>query len=163
MGLDYLALSEMYRPAVIKTLLVGEAPPHNRTTYFYQPTVLRRIPNIRNNSSLPATIFYHYFQELPNNVEEYVALLLRLKELGVFLVDLYDLPIRVRGDAAGVQQIREAVPLFREKLKRRNIDVADENIVFLLARRNYRAILQDEFPESRLVQWIDFRMSNHNA
>jgi len=41
--------------------------------------------------------------------------------------------------------------------------VADENIVFLLARTSYRAMIRREFPHSRLVRWIDFRTSSAEA
>jgi hypothetical protein len=160
MTIDYFAQSEVYRPAVIKTLLVGEAPPPNGKSYFYLPAVLRKAPSIRHNRSLPATIFYNYFQKLPESKEEYAALLLQLKELGVFLVDIFDMPIKVRGSVEGMRQIVEAIPMLRGKLKRRKIEVADENIVFLLARKSYRATIRREFPKSPLVPWIDFRMRN---
>jgi hypothetical protein len=163
MALDYLALSEAYRPAVIQTLLVGEAPPPSETSYFYLPAVLRKTPSIRDNRSLPATIFYHYFQRLPDSKEEYAVFLLRLKDLGVFLVDLFDAPIQVRNSREGVQQIRDAIPLFRDKLEQRSIEVADENIVFLLARTSYRATIQREFAKSRFVRWIDFRTNSAKA
>jgi len=163
MAIDYLALSEAYRPALIHTLLVGESPPPSGTSYFYLPAVLRKTPCVRDNRSLPATIFYHYFQQLPESKAEYAAFLLRLKEMGVFLVDLYDAPIRVRNSPEGVQQILEAISEFRDKLKRRSIEVAEENIVFLLARTSYRAKIRRAFPRSWLVPWIDFRMSNAKA
>ncbi len=158
-SLDYLALSEAYRPFVIETLLVGEAPPPSGSSYFYLPMVLRKTPSIRDNRSLPATIFHHYFLRLPESTEEYAAFLLQLKELGVFLVDLFDTPIQVRNSPEGMQQIVGALPAFRDKLKRRSIEVEDESIVFLLARTSYRARIRREFPRSRLVRWIDFRMS----
>ena len=85
---------------------------------------------------------------------------MRLKDLGVFLIDLFDAPIQVRNSREGVQQIREAIMVFRDKLKRRNIEVAEENIVFLLARTSYRATIRQTFPWSRLVPWIDFRTSS---
>jgi hypothetical protein len=163
MAIDYLAQSETYRPTVIKTLLVGEAPPASGATYFYLPAVLRGRRSIRENSSLPATIFHHYFGNLPDGTEEYAELLLRLKEQGIFLVDLLDSPIKVRGSPEGLRQVIEAIPILRAKLARRNIEVADENMVFLLARNSYRAKIRQEFPRSQLVRWVDFRTTRADA
>jgi len=84
MVIDYFAQSEKYRPEVIETLLVGEAPPPNGTRYFYLPARLRRAKSIRDNRSLPATIFHHYFSELPDDEEQYANFLLRLKKQRVF-------------------------------------------------------------------------------
>ena len=81
MTIDYLAASEKYRPEVIEILLVGEAPPPSGKAYFYVPTTLRRAKSIRDNRTLPATIFHHYFQKLPVTEDEYAALLWRLKEM----------------------------------------------------------------------------------
>src|SRR5262249_42960003 len=84
MAIDYLALSEAYRPAVIRTLLVGEAPPPSGASYFYLPALLHKPPHIRDNRSLPATIFYHYFHQVPESKDEYAVFLSRLKDLGIF-------------------------------------------------------------------------------
>jgi len=158
MPIDYLAQSEKYRPEVIETLLVGEAPPSNGKTYFYLPTTVRSSVPIDSNRSLPATIFYHYFQRLPADEEEYAELLLKLKELRVFLVDIVDEPIRVRNSPDGIRRIIEAIPNLRGNLESRNIDINEEQIVFLLARKTYQKWIRGAFPKSRLVTWIDFRM-----
>lgn len=163
MAIDYLAQSEKYRPKVIETLLIGEAPPPNGKTYFYLPTTLRNNVPIARNRSLPATIFHHYFQRLPVDQEEYRELLLKLKRLRVFLVDILDEPIRVRGSRDGLRRIIESIPTLRAKFERRNIDVSDECIVFLLARTNYRKWIRQAFPKSSLVRWIDFRMGTWRA
>jgi len=163
MAIDYLAQSEKYRPDVVETLLVGEAPPPNGKSYFYLPATLRNTRSIRDNRSLPATIFYHYFQKLPASEEEYADFLSRLKELPVFLVDIFDKPIKVRGSPEGMRQIVEAIPALRAKLKRRDIEVAEKRIVFLLARKNYRKQISEEFPKSSLVPWIDFRTRSARA
>ena len=158
MAINYLAQSEKYRPEVIETLLIGEAPPPDRKTYFYLPTALRNNVPIDRNRKLPATIFHHYFKTLPVDEEKYHELLLKLKQLRVFLVDIVDKPIRVRNSPDGVRQIIEAIPKLRAKLEGRNIDIRDERIVFLLARKNYRKWIREAFPKSRLVPWKDFRM-----
>src|SRR5262249_18625805 len=125
MPIDYLAQSEAYRPAVIDTLLVGEAPPPNGKSYFYLPTVLHKARSIRDNRSLPATIFAHYFDKLSESKEEYASFLVGLKELRVFLVDILDTPVKVRNSPEGVRQIVGAIPRLRDKLKQRNIEVSD--------------------------------------
>lgn len=163
MAIDYLTESEKYRPEVIETLLIGEAPPPNGKTYFYLPTTLRNNVPIARNRSLPATIFHRYFKRLPVDEEEYRELLLKLKQLRVFLVDIADEPIRVRGSPEGVRRIIEAIPKLRAKLERRNIDIDDEHIVFLLARKDYQKWISQAFPKSSLVRWIDFRMGTWRA
>jgi hypothetical protein len=158
MALDYHALSQRNRPARVTTLLVGEAPPPNGTSYFYLPAKLRVAANIRENRSLPATIFYRYFRRLPSDVNDYESMLTALKERGVFLIDLCDDPIRVRNHPLGLRRIVDEIPRFREKLARRKLNVDDSAITFLLARTTYRAILKAHFPLSALVRWIDFRL-----
>lgn len=156
--IDYLAQSEKYRPRVIETLLVGEAPPPSGTKYFYLPTTLRRNVPIERNRSLPATIFHHYFKRLPRDEAEYHELLLKLQELGVFLVDILDEPTRIRGSEEGIRRVIAAIPHLRSKLRRRDIQVEDERVAFLLARGSYKRWLRDAFPRSTLIRWIDFRM-----
>ena len=160
MRIDYLAASEKYRPEVIKTLLIGEAPPPNGRTYFYVPASLSGARPIRENRSLPATIFCHYFRDLPGNEIDYTEFLLKLKAMGVFLVDIIDEAIQVRNSKEGVQRVKEAIPRLRQKMKRRKIHVPDQDIVFLLARNNYRSDRRKEFPEASVTRWIDFRMAN---
>lgn len=163
MAMDYLAQSEKDRPDVIETLLIGEAPPPNGMTYFYLPTTLPRLIPIAQNRSLPATVFHHYFQRLPVDHEEYHEFLLKLKELRIFLVDIVDEPIRVRGSQEGVQRIVEAIPKLRARLERRNIDINDERIIFLLARKDYQKSIREAFPKSSLIRWKDFRMGTFRA
>lgn len=159
MAIDYLAESEKYRPRVIETLLVGEAPPPSKSSYFYVPTSLNSQRPIRGYRSLPATIFHHYFRRLPNDAADYEALLLDLKARGVFLVDILDVPIKVRNDPDGLARVVEAIPRLRGKLIQRDIALADECIVFLLARNNYRRHLRQAFPTSTMVSWLDFRLN----
>ena len=91
MPIEYFNQSEKFRPIKINTLLVGEAPPPNGKSYFYVPkTGLRE-------ESLPATIFNHYFGEIPKTKERYKVLLEKLRDdLGIFLIDIYEKPIRIR-------------------------------------------------------------------
>src|SRR5688572_1435701 len=164
MDLDYFALSEKYRPAVIETLLVGEAPPPTGASYFYSP---RRMPKIerpvREDNSLPATIFNHYFCSRPKDEQEYELFLLLLKAKGVFLIDVCDFPVKV-GDRKspngvsphGLALIEKEIPLLRRKMEQRKIEVADDRIIFLLPRHHYRRLIVREFPSSRAVRWVTF-------
>lgn len=96
MKIDYFKESEKYKPANIKILLIGESPPPSGKSYFYVPRAMSNRRSISSDRSLPATIFYHYFMKRPETKEEYIQLLLKLKEVGVFLIDIYDEPIRIR-------------------------------------------------------------------
>jgi len=157
--IDYLVESEKYRPSTIKTLLIGEAPPPNGESYFYLPTAPRNISNVRNDRSLPATIFNHYFGKRPKDADEYHDFLIRLKKMGIFLMDIFDKPIKVRNSDEGLQKIIRAIPKFRSKLKKRNIKIEEEKIVFLLARNSYKNQIRESFPKAKLVKWINFRMN----
>ncbi len=53
---------------------------------------------IEQDRSLPATIFHHYFLQRPQSQEDYTALLAKLKDAGIFLVDILDEPIKIRGN-----------------------------------------------------------------
>ena len=159
MLIDYLSESEKYRPANIQTLLVGEAPPPTETSYFYVPVNLRNTQSIRNDRSLPATIFNHYFGRRPADKIEYQDFLLRLRELGVFLVDIFDRPIMVRNNPEGLEKIVEAIPMLPAKLRDRGILVDEKIMIFLLARNNYKRKIRETFPNAKLVSWIDFRMA----
>lgn len=159
MGINYLEESEKYRPKIIRLLLIGEAPPALKKTYFYVPRPCSEVLPIRQDRSLPATIFNHYFRKRPKTKEDYTAFLSRLQKMGVFLIDICDEPIKVRGRPDGVQRIVEEIPRLREKMSARRISIADRDIVFLLARTDYLKEIRQEFPDSKHVRWIDFRMS----
>lgn len=163
MPIDYFKESEKYKPDTVTTLLVAEAPPPSGESYFYVPKPMNNNRPIRTDQSLPATIFYHYFQTRPETEEEYVQLLLRLKGMGIFLMDISDEPIRIR---QGYQIIQEnldrlvaEIPNLRGRIRSRGIDVPDENIKFLLPRLHYRRHLRAEFPNARYYRWIEFRMN----
>lgn len=160
MTIDYLKESEKYRPEIIKTLLIGEAPPHSGQTYFYLPTSLSNANTIRNDRTLPATIFCHYFGQRPQGQYEYTEFLNRLKEVGIFLVDIYDQPIKVRGSPEGERQIIEAIPKLRNKLLNRGIKIHERSTIFLLARNSYTKHIKKYFPNAERIPWIKFRMAN---
>ncbi|MFC1977857.1 hypothetical protein ACFLWS_06320 [Chloroflexota bacterium] len=159
MAIDYFRESEKYRPATIKTLLIGEAPPPSGKTYFYVPRAMSNATPIENDTSLPATIFNHYFHDRPTAIDRYIAYLTRLIEKGIFLIDICSDPIRVRANPEGVLRIIDEIPKLRSRVLARGIQVIDSNIVFLLARNKYEKQIRCEFPNSQLVRWKDFRMS----
>ncbi|MBI5026434.1 MAG: hypothetical protein HZC12_06870 [Nitrospirae bacterium] len=115
--------------------------------------------SIQKDRSLPATIFSHYFQKRPTTEEEYDNLLRLLQSKGIFLIDICDDPIKVRGNSNGIQRLIKEIPKLRTKMKKRKINIEDKDIVFLLARKNYLKNIKQEFPISKYIRWIDFRMS----
>ncbi len=168
--INYFKESEKYRPKEVKTLLVGEAPPSSGKTYFYVPKAMSNKRPIKNDRSLPATIFCHYFRERPERVERYIELLNKLKDRGIFLMDIVDEPIKIsdRKLKGGIIQenieyLINQIPLLRNKISSRGIDIEDENIIFLLARKHYKRHLDEEFPNSHKIRWIDFRLSSEST
>ena len=157
MTIDYLAEAEKYRPSVISTLLIGEAPPPSGTVYFYVPRAMPITRPVESDANLPATIFNHYFGTRPRSTEEYIKLLSALKARGVFLVDICDEPVKVRGSEEGLCRIIHEIPHLRSKLKDRGITIAEESMVFLLARRNYKSHIRCEFPAAQCFTWKKFR------
>lgn len=168
--IDYFEKSEKYKPLVVKTLLVGEAPPPSGKTYFYVPKPMSNKRLIKDDRSLPATIFYHYFREIPETVERYTELLNKLKDKSIFLMDIVDEPTKIsdRRLKGGIIQenleyLLSQIPLLRNKIRSRGIDIDDENIIFLLARKHYKKHLDVEFPSSQKIRWRDFRVNPKKA
>ncbi len=163
--INYLVESEKYRPGKITTLLVGEAPPPSGEKYFYVPRIPDLSKDIIRDSSLPSTIFYHYFKKRPETILEYLEMLSQLRKMGIFLVDIIDLPIRIRDDkgprginANNLELLIRQIPKLRDKIKSRNIIIDDESIIFLLPRNHYKKELKVEFPRSIYSFWSDFRL-----
>lgn len=157
--INYKEESKKYRPIKISILLVGEAPPPSGKKYFYVPTILRNHLPIIKDSSLPATVFQHFFQKRPEGESEYIDMLKKLQAKGIFLIDLVDEPIKVRNNPEGLLKVRTGVSNFRKKMQKLDIFIDDKNIIFLLARNNYSAQIKAEFPESERISWIKFRMN----
>ena len=93
--INYFEISGKYRPSKIKTLLIGEAPPPSGKKYFYLPDAIQNRSRAEN-ASLPATIFYHYFDIVPSDVVEYERFLRKLQNMGIFLIDIIDEPLKIR-------------------------------------------------------------------
>ena len=164
--INYFEASEKFRPKEVKTLLIGEAPPPSGKTYFYVPRPMSSKRPIKDDRSLPATIFYHHFRKRPETVERYIELLNKLKDRGIFLMDIVDDPIKIsdRNLTGGINQenleyLVRQIPLLRNKIRSRGIDIEDENIIFLLARKHYKKYLDEAFPKSQKIRWIDFQLS----
>lgn len=157
--LDYVGLADKYRPVQITTLLIGEAPPPNGKNYFYLPEPLKQYRSVKYNQSLPATIFNHYFKECPVSFVRYIELLEKLKAAGIFLIDLYDLPLQVRGNRDNQEIVIKEIEFLNTKLESRRIFIEQEKMVFLLARNGYDYHLKKNFPRAKRYRWIDFRMN----
>jgi len=154
----------MYKPTEIKILLIGEAPPPGGKTYFYKtPEKYTPTNKIESDTSLPGTIFNHFFKRRPLNTEEYGKFLDKLKRHGIFLIDIYEAPIKIRGN------LEESLPIvFSEQniddLKQRvnKLISPDTTIVFLLARsypKRYLSRLKAVLGNAEFVRWIEFRMN----
>lgn len=163
-GINYFQESEKYRPKTVRTLLIAEAPPPMGTKYFYVPIAMPTKVPVERDASLPATIFHHYFQKRPNTVDKYIGFLNRLRDAGIFLMDIVDEPIRIR-EKGGIHQenlhyLISKIKTLRTKIRKRGILIGDKDIIFLLPRQNYKRQLGEEFPNSTKIRWIDFRLSS---
>ncbi len=160
MGINYKDEAEKYMPThSIRALLVAEAPPSDKKSYFYVPKAMNPASSIENQRNLAATVFWHYFHEIPGTRKDYERLLKKLKKRRIFLVDICDEPIRVRNSPEGLARIKSEIPKLRRKLKDRGITISEDKIVFLHARRNYSKYLRSEFRESKHTCWMCFRMN----
>lgn len=163
--MNYKKMSEKFKPDTIKVLLIGEAPPLNGKTYFYAvpekyPT---RKSSIEDDTSLPATIFNHYFGRRPNDTKEYEQFLGCLKEKGVFLIDIINLPLEIRKKDKSLNLDNIDKLISDENLndldKRINSLInKDKKVIFLLARTKYLKKLKTKFPNYSFITWKCFRL-----
>lgn len=157
--INYSKERKKYRPEDIKTLLIGEAFPPDGKSYFYVPKKLSLGRSIENDRSLPSTIFNHYFGRRPESIDEYVKYLNRLKNQGIFLIDILEEPIRIRDNEQNKNYLISQIPNLRAKIHSLDITLKEENWIFLLARKSYKKKLNEEFPLSKKISWIDFRLN----
>jgi len=80
--------------------------------------------------------------------------------MGIFLVDIYDQPIKVRGSAEAEKRIIDAIPTLEERLRLRGIEIQTQQTIFLLARNSYEKHIRKQYPFALRVPWIKFRMAN---
>ncbi len=90
----------------------------------------------------------------------------QLKNNKIFLMDICDLPLRIsnhsyRGwvDPEKLAILISHIPLLREKIISRGINIPDENIIFIPARNGYNQQIHRSFPNSTIISWADFRRS----
>jgi hypothetical protein len=155
--IDYEALRNKYRPERIKTLLIGEAPPPNGKTFFYLPKEMSRRP-IEDDASLPATIFNNYFGKRPDSIPEYSEFLLRLKDQGVYLIDIIDEPKKIRGNKQNECDLVEEISDLETKIAKLGIALPQECWIFLLARNSYKKKIRECYPSAQMIRWKDFRL-----
>jgi hypothetical protein len=174
MNINYNELASLYKPTKISTLLIGEAPPPSGKKYFYLiPDKYNPRNPIEQDQSLPATVFNHYFGRRPNSPEEYRKFLICLKEHGIFLIDLINLPLRIRNNKEhGGINIESIEQVFSDAnlavLNNRIEEIADANteIIFLIAR-NYKKVYKSKlsittgipFTKKNYIRWKDFRLT----
>lgn len=164
--IDYNKVSKRFKPKEIKTLLIGESPPPNGKTYFYIPKKMSQKIKVENFRSLPATIFYHYFHQIPSTEQNYEKLLWKLHSMGIFLIDICDKPLKITDrklpksiNYDNLNILISNIPKLKEKIKKRVGDINDKNIIFLLPRLHYVDDLNQYFPNSPQKRWIDFRLN----
>ena len=146
---------------LIKTLLIGEAPPPNGKTYFYIPKKLSLGRTIEDDTSLPSTIFNHYFHKRPESIEEYEKFLMQLKDADIFLIDIINEPIPIRGNKENENYLITQIPQLKERIKSMDIYLDEGKWIFLLARNSYKKYLNQEFPMAKKIRWKDFRLNNY--
>lgn len=161
--IDYEKERNKYRPKNIRTLLIGEAPPPSGKFYFYVPKEMKNGRSIEDDTSLPATIFNHYFGERPESISEYTEFLEKLKEMGVFLIDIIDVPIRIRGNKQNEKYLISKLPELQAKIDNMGIELPQENWIFLLARTSYKIKIRESYPLAPKIRWKEFRLKNKIA
>jgi hypothetical protein len=163
MPINYKKLSKKNKPlGNIKTLLIGEAPPPNGTTYFYLPGESRLHILIEDDNSLPATIFNHYFDNRPNDKIEYQKFLDILKQNGIFLIDMHEklLQIRLRKELKleNVEKVRQQIPMLKERIKNIKGVTKKTKVIFLMPHPVYNAAIHNFFTNPTIKSWKEFRM-----
>jgi len=88
-----------------------------------------------------------------------------LKERGIFLVDIIDEPIKVSDrsfygwvNPGNLNKIIEGIDTFMDRLNQRGIEMEENRMIFLLARKHYERNIREVFPSSYRINWKDFRM-----
>ena len=161
--IDYNKLAKNYTPRHIKTLLIGEGPPPNGNTYFYlPPRNYRTKGNIEKDSRLPSTIFNHYFGKRPSSTQEYIKFLSCLKKAGIFLIDMYQIPIKFRGNKTNQSLLFENKNLKNVKFRISTLVFNKSSLLIFLLARTYPSLslkkLKQQFPDAMYVRWKYFRL-----
>tara|TARA_X000000368_G_scaffold359824_1_gene303330 strand:- start:342 stop:839 length:498 start_codon:yes stop_codon:yes gene_type:complete len=160
--IDYEKERKKFRPKSIKTLLIAEAPPPSGKFFFYVPRKLQLGRSIDQDTSLPSTIFNHYFNRRPSNNQEYIFFLNELKRKRIFLIDILDEPIKIRNNKENVKYLISRLPDLKKKIKDDNIELDESKWIFLLARNTYKKYINQLYPEAQKIRWKDFRLTSEN-
>jgi hypothetical protein len=150
--------SAKYRPTTIKTLLIGEAPPPSGKFYFYVPKEMNLNLPIEYDASLPATIFQHYFGARPATIPEYQRFLQKLQAHGIFLIDIIEEPLKIRGNKENESYLISKLPELAQRIREIGIDLPEEQWIFLMARTSYQKHIRASYPNAQRFKWKDFRM-----
>lgn len=68
-----------------------------------------------------------------------------------------DEPVKIRGNKENEVRLVAEIPHLRNKLEKRGIIVAEDRIIFLLARNSYKSAIREHFRNAALIPWIKFR------
>ena len=161
MPIDYAGLAKKYQPKHVKTLIIGETPPPNGTSFFY-------LPKMRSKEyRLPSVVFRHYFGKLPFSADEYKLMLDKLTKNNIFVMFICDTPLRISNrifskgyDPEELTKLISHIPHLREKISSRGIDIPAEKIIFLPARNYCDRHIRKFFPNSQIISWEDFRTTH---
>ena len=113
--------------------------------------------DIEKDSSLPATIFNHYFGKRPETEKEYKNYLAKLEKRGIFLIDIYKKPDKFRDHPEEYHLIIEGIPKLKEEINLLN----PEEVIFLPARsmKGYnKGYIEHHYPGAKFCRWKEFRM-----
>lgn len=169
--MNILIQSNCFKPSKIQILLIGEAPPPNSDKHFYvvpqkyKPSKL----TIDRDSSLPSTIFNHYFKRLPTDELEYEVFLKCLMNKGIFLIDIINERLEIKKWRQPVNQTSVSKLISNENLndlkcRIKKLIQSDTKIIFLLPTgRPYVKKLREEFQDASFVNWKCFRLDTHEA
>lgn len=94
-----------YRPQHVRLLLIAHAPPDDVDRYFY-------FEDVREKDDLFRYVVQGLFGVMPHDRSAKALWLARLRDAGVFLIDLVEQPIssHVRGRKAKVRDLKPFVP-----------------------------------------------------
>lgn len=121
----YNKLANEFRPKRIKTLFVGESFPIGGA-YFYWPKSI--------SGPLGKSVFRKSLGKIPKDNGQYLSFLKKLKGKGVFVIDIYENPLRV-----GRNDERELIKrLIEEKMFHRIRNLNPKRVYFILPKRNQK-------------------------
>lgn len=109
MSLWYEELREQHRPDHVRILFVGESPPDpgaSRRRFFYSPTLTR------HDNLYRAVALALYGEDDALDLADKAEVLRRLRDDGVWLIDVTDQQVNKLNSRARTAALRESVPAF---------------------------------------------------